>query len=74
MYAWDASEKGMIEKLVVAEHAWENHHLIQWGETLLLHHNRRWKLLVKGALHIQMTPRRNDSTKMKDSKSLFAGL
>ena len=46
----------MMEKSVVAGHAWENHHLIYWEETTVLDHGRGQKLLVKEALHIQMTP------------------
>ena len=34
-----------MEKSAVAEHAWENHHPIDWEETTVL----------KEALHIQMT-------------------
>ena len=29
-----------MEKSVVAEHAWENHHLIHWEETTVLDHGR----------------------------------
>ena len=46
----------MMEKSVVAEHAWENHHLIHWEETTVLDHGRGQELLVKEALHIQMRP------------------
>ena len=46
----------MMEKLAVAEHAWENHHPIDWEETTVLDHGRRQELLAKEALHIQMTP------------------
>ena len=53
---WDACERGMMEKSAVAEHAWENHHSIDWEETTVLDHSRGEELLVKGALHIQMTP------------------
>ena len=49
----DACERGMMEKLAVAEHVWENHHLIHWEETT---HGRGQELLVKEALHTQMTP------------------
>ena len=45
----------MMEKSAVVEHAWENHHPIDWEETIVLDHGRRQKLLVKEALHIQMT-------------------
>ena len=46
----------MMEKSTVAEHVWENHHLIDWEETTVLGHGRGQELLVKEALHIQMTP------------------
>ena len=52
----DACERGMMEKSAVAEHAWENHHPIDWEETTVLDHGRGQELLVKEALHIQMTP------------------
>ena len=32
------------------------HHLIDWEETTVLDHGRGQELLVKEALHIQMTP------------------
>ena len=52
----DACERGMMEKSAVAEHAWEYHHPIHWEETTVLDHGRGQELLVKEALHIQMTP------------------
>ena len=45
----------MMEKSAVAEHVWENHHPTNWEETTVLDHDRRQELLVKEALHIQMT-------------------
>ena len=45
----------MMEKSAVVEHVRENHHPIDWEETIVLDHGRRQKLLVKEALHIQMT-------------------
>ena len=50
----DACERGMMEKSAVAEHAWENHHPIDWEETTVLDDSRGQELLE--ALHIQMTP------------------
>ena len=50
-----------MEKSAVAEHARENHHPIHWEETIVLDHGRGQELLVKEellvreALHIQMT-------------------
>ena len=52
----DACERGMMEKSAVAEHVWEHHHPIHWEETTVLDHGRRQELLMKEALHIQMTP------------------
>ena len=52
----DACERGMMVKSAVAEHAWENHHQIHWEETIVLDHSRGQELLMKEALHIQMTP------------------
>ena len=52
----DVCERGMMEKSAVAEHAWENRHPIDWGETTVLDHGRGQELLLKEALHIQMTP------------------
>ena len=45
-----------MEKSAVAEHAWENHHPIDWEETTVLDRGRGQELLLKEALHIQMTP------------------
>ena len=45
-----------MEKSAVAEHAWEHHHPIHWEETTVLDHGGGQELLVKEALHIQMTP------------------
>ena len=45
-----------MPKSAVVEHAEENHHPIHWEETTVLDHGRGQELLVKEALHIQMTP------------------
>ena len=45
-----------MEKSAVAEHAWDHYHPIHWEETTVLDHGRGQELLVKEALHIQMTP------------------
>ena len=52
----DACEREMMEKSAVVEHAWEHHHPNHWEETTVLDHGRGQELLVKEALHIQMTP------------------
>ena len=44
----------MVEKSAVVEHMWENHHPINWEETSVL--DRELHVLLKEALHIQMTP------------------
>ena len=49
----DACERGVS---AVAEHAWENHHPIDWEGTTVLDHSRGQELLLKDALHIQITP------------------
>ena len=53
----DACRKGMTEKSALAEHAWKNYHPIRWEETSVVDRARRQEeLLLKEALHIQMTP------------------
>ena len=42
--------------MAVAEHVLENHHAIQWEETLVLDYCGGQKLVVEQALHIQMIP------------------
>ena len=42
-------------KSSVTEHVWENHHPIHWEEMTVQDHGRRQELLVKEALHNQMT-------------------
>ena len=52
----DACCRGMLEKSVVAEHAWEHHHPIHWGGTKVINRaNRPKKFKLKEALHIQMS-------------------
>ena len=45
-----------MEKSAVAEHVWKKHHPIDWEETTALDHARGQELMVKKALHIQITP------------------
>ena len=45
-----------MNKSAVVDHSWENYHPIHWEETTVLDHDRGQELLVKEALHIQMTP------------------
>ena len=53
----DACRRGMVERSAIAEHAWENQHPIKWEETEIVDQARGPKeLLLKEALHIQMTP------------------
>ena len=49
----ELKEKGMMDKLAIADNAWENHQLIHKEETLVLDNGRGQKLLVKEAIHIQ---------------------
>ena len=49
-------QEGMMKKSAVAEHVWENHHIIHWEETTVLDHCRGQELLVKETLDIQMIP------------------
>ena len=51
----DGCERGRMEKSAVVEHVWENHHAIHW-EITVVNHGRGQEMLVKEALHIQMTP------------------
>ena len=43
-------------KSAVADHAWENHHPINWEESTMLDRGGGQELLVKEVLHIQITP------------------
>ena len=53
----NAYNRGMMERLVVAEHAQENQHSIDREETSVVDQGRRPKeLMLKEVLHIQMTP------------------
>ena len=52
----DACKRGMMEKSAVSEHVRENQDPIYWEETTIPDHSRGQELLVKEALHIQMTP------------------
>ena len=45
-----------MEKSAVSEHVRENQDPIYWEETTIPDHSRGQELLVKEALHIQMTP------------------
>ena len=71
----DACERGMmeLEKSAVAEHVWENHHLVHWEETTVLDHGRGQELLVKKALHIQMTPSEECFNGVDNWKFIVAG-
>ena len=46
----------MTEKSAVVEYELENHDPIHWEKTAVVDHGRGQELLVKEALHIQMTP------------------
>ena len=61
-WRWDTrntkmpARKELTVKLAVVKHAWESHHMIHWEETTVLDHERGHGLLVKRAMHIQVTP------------------
>ena len=51
----DACQKGTLEKSALAEHAWENHHPIEWEETTVIDQARTSKeLMLKEAIHIRL--------------------
>ena len=53
----EACRKETLEKSAVAEHAWKDHHAIKWEEITVVDMARHpSKLLLKEAIHIQMTP------------------
>ena len=53
----DACKKCVLENSAVANNALKEHHPIRWEETSIMDQARRPKeLLLKEALHIQMTP------------------
>jgi len=65
----------MLEKSMVAEHAWENHHLINWEESVLNRVRGRgelycWRRPCTYRWHLQMST----STGTDDWKSSVAGL
>jgi len=68
----DAWEREKIKKSAIAVHAWENHHPNHWEDTTVLDHFRGQELLVKKALHIQMTPLEEHFNEIEDWKSLLA--
>ena len=44
--------EGIVEKSALAEHVWENHHLIKWDETMVTDQARSSKeLLLKEVIH-----------------------
>ena len=45
----------MMDKSAEVQYTWENHRLMHWEETIVVDHGRGQNLLVKEALHIQMT-------------------
>ena len=52
----DACQKGALEKLAFAEHAWESHHPIEWEETTVVDQARTpiKELLLKEAIHMRL--------------------
>ena len=49
-----AARLGQLEKLAIAEHAWQDGHTIDWSDVRVL--NRNSVLLIKEALHIRLKP------------------
>lgn len=69
-----ATQQGTPEKSANAEHAWENHHPIEWEETSAINEARRLKKpLLKEVIHSKMTLSRSASTGMQDWSFLTAG-
>ena len=52
---WDTCKKGMMEKLAVVEHVWENYHAINWEDKSVQGQETR-RLLLKEVLKVQVTP------------------
>ena len=53
----DACTRCLTDKSAIAEHAWANHHPINWAETKVLQRaNRTMELVMKEALSIRTTP------------------
>ena len=53
----EACQKGTLEKSALSEHAWKNHYAMKWDETTVIDTARHPReLLLKEAIHIQMTP------------------
>ena len=47
----------MVERSAVADHAWSEHHRIDWNQVRVIDCvNKRIELLIKEALHIAMIP------------------
>ena len=53
----NACKRGETERSAIAEHAWSEHHPIDWeGAAIVDRARRRRELSIKEALHIQLTP------------------
>ena len=66
----EACRKGILEKSA----AWKDHHTIRWDETTVVAMARHpSELLLKEAIHSNMTPVGNASTETQDLSSLDAG-
>ncbi len=51
------SERGDKKVPAIAEHAWQQHHLIKWEEVRVVDRSsKNHELKIKEALHIQMAP------------------
>ena len=53
---WNACDKDLMGRSVIAKQAWESHHPIKWVDISVVDQARRPKeLMLKEALHIQLT-------------------
>ena len=69
----EACRKGTLEMSAIAEHAWKDQHAIKWDENTVADMAKHpSELLLKEAIHINMTPLRNASTETQDLSSLDA--
>ena len=69
------AREGMVEKSAVAEYAWENHYPVHWEQTTVLDHGGGQELLVKEALHIQITSSEECfNREIENWKSVVAGM
>ena len=59
----DASREGLLKKLGIAEHSWENGYPIKWAEASVTDHARISGELLVEALHTWLTSQNERSNK-----------